>query len=216
MTTAMSLSNPYWCSMPDPWVSTGHTLKIVIVSASQAERSRSRLAALYAQDCLKAHGLEVNFIDLQESQILSYPYSENDSDLITLKRRFEAADGWVLAVPVYNWGPSGVLTNFLHYALNCEPPHRFRPFVLLGGVGGLRSHLALDGLARTLVYEMSAVQVGPAIMAAGSLVDRATGVIAPELQERLQHSMEALVHFTAASAALRRARLAAALPVDTA
>ena len=177
--------------------------RIVIVSASHADKSRSRLAGLYAQECLLSYAVRVDFIDLQVYNIHHYPHSETDPELKTLIERFDAADAWVLAVPIYNWGASGALINFLHYALNDEPLRRFRPFVLLGGAGGQRSYLALDGLARMLIHEIYAVQVGPAILAAGNLVDRATDTIAPELQTRIQISMEALVRFAAASALLR-------------
>lgn len=177
--------------------------RIVIVSASHAEKSRSRLASLYAQTCLSAYPVMVDFLDLQTHKILHYPHAENDPELKTLIEQFDAADAWVLAVPIYNWGASGSLINFLHYALNDEPLRRFRPFVLLGGAGGQRSYLALDGLARTLIHEIHAVQVGPPVLAAGNLVDRATNTIAPELQVRIQTSMEALVGFATASALLR-------------
>ena len=66
----------------------------------------------------------------------------------------------------------------------------------------LRSHLALDGLARTLTYEICAVQVGPPVLAAGGLVDRENGVVDPDLQQRIEQAMQALVAFAGAGAAL--------------
>jgi NAD(P)H-dependent FMN reductase len=160
------------------------------------------LAAFYARDCLIADGLTVDLINLQEFQIQAYPHSEDDPQLKALIERFNTANGWVLATPVYNWGASAVLLNFLHYALDDDPQRRFRPFVLIGGAGGQKSHLALDGLARMMIYEISAIQVGPILLAAGELADRNNGSLAPDLQHRIQRAMKTLAHFTAASATL--------------
>jgi NAD(P)H-dependent FMN reductase len=178
-------------------------LTVVIVSSSLANQSRSLLAAEYAGECLLGYGVKVELIDLRYHTPLPYPQSENDPETIALVQQFSAADAWVLASPVYNWGASGVLTNFLHYALDDVLEHRFRPFVVLGGVGGHKSHMSLDGLARTLVYEMWAVQVGPTVMATGPQADRERGLLDPELQQRIKRSIDALVHFAVASAALR-------------
>ena len=177
-------------------------LQIVIVSSSQSSASRSRLAAYHARTVLQTAPVVVDFIDLHESPLPTYPHAEGGAELAELIRRFNAAHGWVLAVPVYNWGASAVLTNFLHYALDDHPARRYRPFVLLGGASGLRSHLALDGLARTLTYEVCAVQVGPPVLAAGDSIDLENGVVDPDLQQRIELAVRALVAFAGAGVAL--------------
>jgi hypothetical protein len=53
-----------------------------------------------------------------------------------------------------------------------------------------------------MIYEISAVQVGPAILAAGNLANRDTGLLEPALQERLQRAMRVLVHYATAAAHL--------------
>lgn len=183
-------------------VTNSSDITVAIVSASQARKSRSRLAALYAQECLVAHNVTVDLIHLKDYEILTYPHSKDDPTLKDLVQRFRAATAWVLAVPVYNWGPSGVLTNFLHYALSDDPQRRFRPFVILGGAGGQKSFMALDSLAQTMVYEISAVQVGPVVLAAGDQADRDTGVLHSDVKRRIERSMEALCYYAAAATAL--------------
>ena len=101
----------------------------------------------------------------------------------------------MLAVPIYNFGASGVLLNFLHYALDSDFG-RWKPFVLLSSMGGQRSALALDHVARTLVYEVSAVQVGPTLSNIGdSGVNRVTGEMALELQQRMDAQLEVLSRY---------------------
>ncbi|MBV7339908.1 NAD(P)H-dependent oxidoreductase [Chloroflexi bacterium TSY] len=174
---------------------------IVIISASQSDKSRSRLAAQQAQDYLVADGAMADLIHLKERNIQTYPGSNNDPELDLLVERFNAADGWVFAVPVYNWGPSGVLTNFLHYGLRDTPERRYRPFVILGGAGGQKSFLSLDGLARTLTYEINAVEVGSAILAAGDEADPERAWLHPDVKRRIERSMAALTKFAKTSPA---------------
>jgi NAD(P)H-dependent FMN reductase len=176
---------------------------IVLISSSLAQKSRSRMALAYAYDYLMTHHLSVDLIDMRDYPVQPYPHSKGVTELDTMVERFDKADGWVMGAPVYNWNTSGVLLNFLHYALSSRQ-RRYRPFVLVAGAGGMRAHLALDGLARTMVYEIAAVQVGPAILAAGAEADRETAYLDPALQDRLKLAMDALRYFAAASNALQR------------
>jgi NAD(P)H-dependent FMN reductase len=162
-------------------------------------------ALTYAQECLLTLNLSVDLLDLRDYPPLPYPQSKGIAELDELMRRFDAADGWVMAVPVYNWTMSAVLLNFLHYTLD-GGQRRYRPFVLIAGAGGPRAHLSLDGLARTMIYEVSAVQVGPAILAAGGEANRDTAYLDPALQERISKAMTALGYFATASNALADSR----------
>ncbi len=158
---------------------------VVVVSSSLSEQSRSRIMARYASEVLTTQGIDTHLIDLAQIEMGAYPTSSNAPGLLAATELFNRADGWVLAVPIYNFGASGLLLNFLHYALDSNFG-RWKPFVLLSSMGGQRSALALDHVARTLVYEVSAVQVGPTISNIGdSGVNRVTGEMALELQQRL-------------------------------
>lgn len=165
---------------------------VVVVSSSLSEQSRSRIMARYAVEALAARQLDAQLIDLAQIEMAAYPASSNSPSLTAATALFNRASGWVLAVPIYNFGASGVILNFLHYALDSDFG-RWKPFVLLSSMGGQRSALALDHVARTLVYEVSAVQVGPTLSNIGdSGVNRATGEIALELQQRLDAQLAVL------------------------
>ena len=98
---------------------------------------------------------------------------------------------------------SGVMLNFLHYALDSDHG-RFKPFVIIETMAGLRSAMANDHLARTMTYEVSAVQVGPAVYAVGDTgVNRLTGEIAPDVRDRIEKAMAALAHFARARMTLQ-------------
>lgn len=173
---------------------------IVVLSSSLNQQSRSRIMAHYAVQSLATHGVEAQLLDLAQIEIRPYPASEQDPALLAATQKFNAAHGWVLAVPIYNFGASGVLLNFLHYALDSDFG-RWKPFMLMSSMGGQRSALALDHVARTLVYEVSAVQVGPTLSNIGDIgVNRTTGEMTLELRQRLDFQLGVLSHYVQARA----------------
>ena len=132
---------------------------VVVVSSSLSQVSRSRIMAHYAIETLTRSGCEVSLLDLAQVETLSYPQSKGNEALKAAVEQFNAAHGWVLASPVYNFGASGVLLNFLHYALDSDFG-RWKPFVLMSSMSGQRSAMALDHVARTMVYEVMDTQLG--------------------------------------------------------
>ncbi|CAN5829152.1 NAD(P)H-dependent oxidoreductase [soil metagenome] len=171
------------------------TPSIVVVSSSLNQQSRSRIMARYAGQSLAAHAIDVQLLDLAQIDVGVYPASAQAPGLLEATEQFNAAHGWVLAAPIYNFGASAVLLNFLHYALD-SAFGRWKPFVLLSSMGGQRSALALDHIARTLVYEVSAVQVGPTISNIGDTdVNRTTGEMSLELRQRMDTHLTVLSRY---------------------
>lgn len=178
------------------------TPTVVVVSSSLSQHSRSRVMCRYTVQALTEQGLDAQLIDLAALALHSYPHSENDLTVRAALEQFNAAHGWVLAAPIYNFGASGVLLNFLHYALDSDFG-RWKPFVLLASMGGQRSALALDHVARTLIYEVNAVQVGAAINNYGDTgVNRATGEMAPDLRQRLDTQLAVFARYVQARATM--------------
>lgn len=178
------------------------TPSVVVVSSSLSQNSRSRIMARYAVESLVGYGVDAQLLDLAQMGLGLYPAAEQAVDLLAATKQFNAAHGWVLAAPVYNFGASGALLNFLHYALDSDFG-RWKPFVLMSSMAGPRSALALDHVARTLVYEVNGVQVGPTINNIGDTgVNRATGEMAQELRQRMDTQLAVLSHYVQARAAL--------------
>ncbi len=65
-------------------MSHSQQLQIVIVSASQASASRSRLAAHYARAALQTQPVAVDFLDLNEHALPTYPHAEGSTALAEL------------------------------------------------------------------------------------------------------------------------------------
>src|ERR1043166_1521362 len=94
-------------------------ITILAISSSLATKSRSRTMARIALDGLtRFDGVRGRWIDLAEFDLRSYPRSEDDPVVAWMREEFEAADGLIVACPVYNWGAAGSLSNFLHYVLD--------------------------------------------------------------------------------------------------
>ena len=146
-----------------------HATRICILSTSPSSASQSRAVAQMALTALKSvSDLEVDFIDLKEVPIDLYPGQSECAPREELVRRFNAADGWIMAGPVYNGGPSAHLTNFLHYALGAD--NRIgRPFLLIAGAGGGGSVFAFDGLGAQIRREVKGIEVGTPILVSGDL-----------------------------------------------
>jgi NAD(P)H-dependent FMN reductase len=178
---------------------------IAVVSSSFATQSRSRIGALACAESLRALGCEVDFIDLSTlNDLPPYPRGEHGAALNALCERFNAAQGWVLATPIYNFGVNGALTTFLHYALSGADDERWKPFCILASMGGLRGAISADSLMRSIMLERNAVAVGPVIVGLGDAnLNRKTGEVSQDMRERIDRQMHALLHYAVAWSALR-------------
>lgn len=181
-------------------------ITILAISSSLSSTSRSRSMARFALDQIsKFEGIQGRWIDLAEIDLRTYPRSENDPLVAWIREEFEAADGLIVGCPVYNWGAASSLTNLFHYVLDSKNGRRHRPFVILGGAGTIRSHLALDGVARSLLNEIQGVQIGPPVLGAGAEVDRATATLDSSLADRIQKTVAILAtHAAVCSQQLER------------
>lgn len=177
---------------------------IALVSASLAECSRSRVAIDEGADVLRTAGCTVDVIDLSTLDLQLYPRSEDDPKVLDACGRFDRADGLVLGTPIYNFGVSGALLSFLHYAMTTATGERWKPFCVLASMAGTRSAMAADAVVRSVTYERSAVAVGPPIIVSGDGVDRATGVVSDELRQRIQSQLRVLAQYAAARRRLPR------------
>jgi NAD(P)H-dependent FMN reductase len=175
---------------------------LAVVSASLTQDSRSRLGARHVVETLSRWGVETRWIDLADIAMESYPRSEQQAQLQKACEQFNTADGWVIATPVYNFNISGTLLTFLHYALAGDQGVRWRPFVLMASMDGLRAGMALDHLSRTLLHERSAVAVGPPLIGIGDQLDIKTGRVSYDMNQRIEVSVRALVHFANARLSL--------------
>ena len=172
--------------------------QIAVVTSSLAPNSRSRLGAHHALRKLADWGVKCEWIDLAEVNLGSYPSHETNEEVQKACEKFNSSDGWFIATPVYNFNISGTLLTFLHYALAGDQGVRWRPFVLLASMDGLRAGMALDHLARTLLHERVSIAVGPPLIGIGDQLDIKTGKVSYDMDQRIELSLRVLVHYAKA------------------
>lgn len=83
-------------------------IRVLVVSASLSEESRSKQLCGHAADFLKSKGVSVRHESLQDYRIL--PYGMDGSEGVeTLRAAFEEADGVLFGFPVYNYNMNASL-----------------------------------------------------------------------------------------------------------
>jgi NAD(P)H-dependent FMN reductase len=172
---------------------------IVIVSSSLSANSRTRVMCKHAEDWLENANASIDFIDLAHYSLLPYPRSEDEAYLKTLVQRFNRANGWILATPIYNFGISGTMRDFLHYSLDSDL-ERYKPFLILAAAGGPRSYMAANDLAQAMIYEVFGIQIGPPIVAIKDMVVAKTGHIDDDIRLRLDRGFSHLLRIARLSA----------------
>lgn len=169
-------------------------VRICILTTSPRKDSLSRAGAYAVQEFLKQQEeIEVDVIDLFETPIALYPGNGADSTRDAMVKRFQEADGWVIAGAVYNGGTSAHLINFFHYSLDPDRCPAGRPFFLVSAAGGNGSAFAFDEVGARVRREVKAVEIGSPVMIVGGVENA---------KSRLQTYLDLLVPYARLYASL--------------
>src|SRR5579863_7255928 len=90
-------------------------MKLLLLSSSLNEDSKSRAMLRVAEAKLQALGAEIDFMDLQVHPLplAGSDASWNDPEADKLAGRIEAADGILIGVPIYNYDVNAALKNLV-------------------------------------------------------------------------------------------------------
>jgi FMN reductase len=161
------------------------TFRLVVVSAGTGDPSATRLLADRTADRVRAlaaeHGNAVTTSVIELREIAADITTALTSQLTTpkLQRAISVlgeADGVIAAAPVYQAGPSGLFTSFLH-ALDNDLLIA-KPVVLAATAGTARHALVVDGQMRPALAFLRALTVPTSLFAApedwgdGALAER--------------------------------------------
>lgn len=131
---------------------------VLAVSGSPSSPSRSGRLLEQAALRLEESGVEVDRLSIRDLPPLDLVHGRHDSPLLRkIAARIEAADGVILATPIYKAAASGLLKLFL----DLLPPSAFAGKVILPiGVGGGPAHaLAVDYSLRPVLAALGATRV---------------------------------------------------------
>ena len=176
-------------------------LRVAILSGSTGndpeELSRSRALAETYKDYLTSHGAEVDWMDMRNMDDMPDTYDWETDWYDDYKKRLTDADAFVVSTPIFNYGPSGRVLQFLHRTLDKEN-QQFKPYALLSGAGSPRSALALGGLANQLDTEIKGIGIGGGVQVAGDEFDTETGEMNPGIITRANENAAKLLQVAGA------------------
>jgi FMN reductase len=127
-------------------------MKILIVSCSLREASLSRVLANRVRENLEEFGAETSFVDLRETEL---PLCDAGScyghpNAIKVKEEVGAADGVIVAGPIYNYTCNAACKNFVELT---GKSWENKVVGFLCAAGGDSSYMSIMGLANSLMLD---------------------------------------------------------------
>lgn len=131
---------------------------IVVLSSSLRTDSHSRLLALEAGRALAAAGMPAEFVDLRD---FSLPFCDGEAayahaETKRLADRLRAADGLIVATPVYNYDANAALKNAIELTGDAWED---KVVGFLCAAGGMASYMSVMALANSLMLDFRSVIV---------------------------------------------------------
>ncbi len=166
---------------------------ILIIKSSLKPDSLSAKLADNAIEMLKQEkDIAIEVLDLREVKLEfcdDRDLENYNEDMQKAYKQVGAADGYLIAMPVYCYSMSGVLKNFLDIC--CEGMNK-KPFGLLIASGGLRgTYSAAGDVSKVLMYEALALPIPCKPVNVSDEIE----IISADTQERLQKITKTLIEY---------------------
>ncbi len=167
---------------------------VVLLGGSPSLRSRSNVLLGKARQWLQAHGVEVVTYQVRDFEAEDLLFARFDSPRIQgLQAHVAAADGLVVATPVYKASFSGALKTLLDVLPERALHHKV---VLPVATGGSSAHmLAVDYALKPVLSALKAQEVLHGVFADDSQISYTEdgGDLAPALEQRLDDALQHLI-----------------------
>ncbi|MCF3648340.1 NADPH-dependent FMN reductase [Synoicihabitans lomoniglobus] len=157
---------------------------LLIISASLNPGSKSRLLAQAALSALQTDNIEVEFLDLRDSPLplCDGGAAYGDPNVALVSAKISAADGVIIASPIYNYDVNAVLKNLIE--LTGKAAWENKTVAFLNAAGGASSYMSIMALANSLMLDFRCVIVPRFVYAVPG--DFAAGAIGnPQIVERI-------------------------------
>jgi len=175
---------------------------MLVVSTSHDEGSRSEKLAARCLQVLEQAGAKVELVSLKDHGLPMFKgNADADSNAyLTLHSKVVAADGLVLASPVYNWSLSGALKHFIEHVGSTPDDGSLKgalfdkvvSFVCAAGLP--HSYMALGPTALSLMLDFKCI-INPYQVYMNSR-DWEDGSLSNQADERLRRSMDVMLELT--------------------
>ncbi|MFK5921334.1 MAG: NAD(P)H-dependent oxidoreductase [Verrucomicrobiota bacterium] len=169
-------------------------MKYLVFACSLNPESKSRIMAQSAFESLKAKKANVELIDLAE---LKLPLCDGgavygDATVQELAAKVEAADGILIATPIYNFDINAAAKNLIELTGRAWTE---KVAGFLCAAGGQGSYMSIMSIANSLMLDFRTVVIPRFVYATGDQFQG--GEIAHEdLGERIEQVADELIRFT--------------------
>lgn len=166
--------------------------KILFISGSLSENSKSLLLLSEAMKIARQKGIETELLDLKNETIPFCDGRPFDGYLPSLKiiyEKIQQADFIVFGMPIYCYSISGPLKNFIDIFSEAFENKRFG---ICASTGSRRAYLATADLIKVMSFECSAACVQPLVLTDHE--DYANGKIThSDVLSRIERMIESLI-----------------------
>lgn len=173
-------------------------MSLLVLSCSLSPDSRSRVMARYALDALAERETEAELLDLQDwpLPLCDGEAAYDDPNVKPLTEKIAAADGLLVAAPVYNFDVNAAAKNLV------ELTHKAWQDQIVGfllAAGGQSSYMSVMGFANSLMLDYRCLILPRFVYATKQAFD-GEQITEPLITARIDELVEKLI---AVSSALR-------------
>lgn len=170
--------------------------KYLVVATSGNPESRSRRMGRHAFSHLEKRGVDCAWIDLSE---LDLPFCDANAcysapGAQSLSAAVRAADGILIAAPVYNYDVSASAKNMIELT---GKGWENKVAAFLCAAGGMSSYMSVMAYANSLMLDFRTVIVPRFVYATGSAFSD-DEIVDPKIIERIEQVADELVRMTEA------------------
>lgn len=171
-------------------------MKFLIISTSLNPESRSALLAHYAYECIKRK-VAVDWVDLRE---LALPLCDGNAvydhpTVKALNEQIQAAEGVLIATPIYNYSMSASAKNLLELTGN-RTTWNNKTVSFLCAAGGQGSYMSIMPFANSLMLDFRCTIVPDFVYAHDNEFDQ--NIMNEAIQRRIERLASRLISFTQA------------------
>jgi len=168
-------------------------MKILVISCSGHLDSKSRRLAREAMKTLADKpNVEAELIDLQEHPL---PFCDGGAaygheNTVALGEKMKAADGYIFAVPIYNYDVNAMAKNLIEMTGRQMSD---KVVAFLCAAGGEGSYMSVMSVANSLMLDFRCLIIPRFVYATGKHFDDANELVDAELKKRIKQLTRATV-----------------------
>jgi len=175
-------------------------MKILVISASLSHQSKSRTLAKQAYQILSKQ-TDTNFLDLRDYPLPLCDGGDSFSHPLVKKLQpmIAAADGILIATPVYNYDVNAALKNMVELTGDVWEQ---KLVGFLVAAGGKSSYMSVMKFGNSLMFEFRCLIIPRFVYATGEDFSPESNMPRPKIQERINELCTALIKYGKALSAV--------------